>query len=585
MSWTIDSLEFNKRKKITISKTNVASGLSNFPLLVKLLEDTDLGPACRSDGFDIRFTSSDGSTLLPQERELFYNSPGNCLIPNGTSTKGTLAHNSAFDLTGGGTVCAWIKDTGSSDAGYILSKTDYASSGGWGFYWEATSNDLRFYVGSSTSYASSAVFSDTDWVFVAVTWDSSGHITFYRNGVTAGTANKGSAIGTNSIGLVLGNRTGGTASATWLGSNLDQLVVFNRVLSASELVKIYNSGKGLAFSTSVAPFDSGVVACWDFNSSDGTDSSGNGYSLTMTDASYATGNVSKPNNSANYIGWVQVPSVSSASDTEIYMYYGNSSGTSQANPQNVWDNNFKAVFHGNSLTDSTGNTTLTPVATFAAGSIGKINKGFFCDGNSDVGYAADGGATDIYGATQKITISAWQRRDVAQGNEYIHSIVAKYGNATGARQYLLQSREFDSDGNAGTALALSSDGATSSYTVGATIPATGAWAYVSGVYNNSDIRSYVNGLLDSNGAKNPKTYTAGIYNGVASFSIGAMLYSGAWAWFFNGYICEVRVSNIDRSADWVKFEFYNMNSATNELTFGSEEEPTATATGNFFLLF
>jgi prepilin-type N-terminal cleavage/methylation domain-containing protein len=68
------------RKAIVISHTNVGSttDLLNFPLLVKINADTDIGGNIgdTNTGRDIRFTSSDGTTLLPYERENFNVSGG-----------------------------------------------------------------------------------------------------------------------------------------------------------------------------------------------------------------------------------------------------------------------------------------------------------------------------------------------------------------------------------------------------------------------------------------------------------------------------------------------------------------------------
>jgi type IV pilus assembly protein PilA len=61
---------WNSRKRIVISGTNVTSALTNFPLYVKVSADADLASA-RADGYDIRFTASDGTTLYPYERESF----------------------------------------------------------------------------------------------------------------------------------------------------------------------------------------------------------------------------------------------------------------------------------------------------------------------------------------------------------------------------------------------------------------------------------------------------------------------------------------------------------------------------------
>lgn len=63
------------RMKIAIDSTNVSSNLSNFPLYVTFIDDS-IGANARSDGFDIVFTSSDGTTNLPYDRERFSVSAG-----------------------------------------------------------------------------------------------------------------------------------------------------------------------------------------------------------------------------------------------------------------------------------------------------------------------------------------------------------------------------------------------------------------------------------------------------------------------------------------------------------------------------
>ena len=80
MAWTVDSLVYDNRKKITIQNANVDSDLANFTVYVDITADADIGAISNADGFDIRFTSSDGSTLLKYERESFAISDG---IANG----------------------------------------------------------------------------------------------------------------------------------------------------------------------------------------------------------------------------------------------------------------------------------------------------------------------------------------------------------------------------------------------------------------------------------------------------------------------------------------------------------------------
>lgn len=57
------------RKKITISNSNVDADLDDFPLYVKVSADADIGDEAQADGDDVRFTSSDGTTLLSYEEE------------------------------------------------------------------------------------------------------------------------------------------------------------------------------------------------------------------------------------------------------------------------------------------------------------------------------------------------------------------------------------------------------------------------------------------------------------------------------------------------------------------------------------
>jgi hypothetical protein len=60
------------------------------------------------------------------------------------------------------------------------------------------------------------------------------------------------------------------------------------------------------------------------------------------------------------VAWVAVPALSSTTDTDIHMFYGNPSASNQQNPAVVWDSDYKAVYHmcdatTSTITDSTGN--------------------------------------------------------------------------------------------------------------------------------------------------------------------------------------------------------------------------------------
>jgi uncharacterized repeat protein (TIGR01451 family) len=55
--------------------------------------------------------------------------------------------------------------------------------------------------------------------------------------------------------------------------------------------------------------------------------------------------------------WVEVTALSGSVDTDIYMYYGNSSASDQEDEAGTWSDNYEAVYHlhNNSFADATGN--------------------------------------------------------------------------------------------------------------------------------------------------------------------------------------------------------------------------------------
>jgi len=66
MAWLTN---WNYRKQVTIDETKVDADLTDFPVSVKLTSSNFDFSKALSTGYDIRFTSSDGTTLLKYERE------------------------------------------------------------------------------------------------------------------------------------------------------------------------------------------------------------------------------------------------------------------------------------------------------------------------------------------------------------------------------------------------------------------------------------------------------------------------------------------------------------------------------------
>ena len=134
------------------------------------------------------------------------------------------------------------------------------------------------------------------WTHVAVTRDASGDATFYCDGAQYGTPNQTSgtpAAGTENV--YIGNRGSGTEP--WDGP-LDEVRIYNRILSAAEITKLYQSAQSKFNSSQTKQLTNGLVGYWTFDGKDtswtsataGTtrDLSGNNNTGTLTNMSQST---------------------------------------------------------------------------------------------------------------------------------------------------------------------------------------------------------------------------------------------------------------------------------------------------------
>jgi hypothetical protein len=113
--------------------------------------------------------------------------------------------------------------------------------------------------------------------------------------------------------------------------------------------------------------------------------------------------------------WVEIPSLSSTTDTEIYMYFGNSDCSSQEDVTGTWSNGYVAVYHMNDATtstilDSTSNdndgtkkAANEPIETDA-----KIYKGQEFDGTDDYVFLSDSSSLN---PSSEITWNFWVNFD------------------------------------------------------------------------------------------------------------------------------------------------------------------------------
>ena len=116
------------------------------------------------------------------------------------------------------------------------------------------------------------------------------------------------------------------------------------------------------------------------------------------------------------MAWVEVPALSMAVDTDIYLYYGNNSAPNQENPAATWSNGFEAVWHlsevptgalGEIIDSAKTNhgTAEGAIGGYAASQPARFGTGLLFDGGDDLIRVPD--SADLDGISATGTISLW----------------------------------------------------------------------------------------------------------------------------------------------------------------------------------
>ena len=199
--------------------------------------------------------------------------------------------------------------------------------------------------------------------------------------------------------------------------------------------------------------------------------------------------------------------------------------------------------------DLTDNNTV-PTSSTAKG--GSYSRNF--NGSTEFLHHNDAGSTEINGADQSISMCAWARPDTTTSN---HAIMGKARYQDNDRQYELYIQDNTDAENVVCMLGDAATGSTSTYAITAdnTI-ADGNWYHLCCVYNDTDIRIYINGTVCNNGADCPKAYVDGIYNSDNPFRVGAVGDAGWTGHYFDGLIDSAVIFNDELSAAEVA-EIYN----------------------------
>jgi len=193
--------------------------------------------------------------------------------------------------------------------------------------------------------------------------------------------------------------------------------------------------------------------------------------------------------------------------------------------------------------DSTSSGNDGTAAGDATTTTAKIYRGGTFDGNGDY---VDIGSILISETNPTFSITVWA---YAESIDKYDGLISQYTSGANGRFYI-GTINF---GDFGYRIGGSSKS-------GSTI-STGSWQHYGFVKNGTAVTGYLNGTSDFTDTAEANIHQTNTLIGVIT--------TESYEW--DGIIDEVRISSIARSAAWIKFEYYNINEADNELTWGGEE--------------
>ena len=259
------------------------------------------------------------------------------------------------------------------------------------------------------------------------------------------------------------------------------------------------------------------------------------------------------------VAWVKIPSLSSTVDTDIFMYYGNAGISNQQDAENVWDENYFAVWH---MSESSGiiyDSTSNNYDLFSVGSptyrqTGAIGYGIlFDDANPD--YFQRDGAISI---TAPMTMSAWFNDDSATTDD---RNFVQISNKDVADHY---SRLAQGETTTNIVHVGGKGGSTGEWAETVATYTDNTWNYATGIFESASSRTIYLNIVNS--VNDTGSFTA---TGLDRINIG---YEGdsSPGDAMSGLLDEIRISKIARSVIWMETEYNNQNNPS--LFFAEQAE-------------
>lgn len=266
--------------------------------------------------------------------------------------------------------------------------------------------------------------------------------------------------------------------------------------------------------------------------------------------------------------------ISTSTNTTYYLYYGNAAASDQQNITGVWDSNYKAVYH---LTESpTGSAPQQKDSTSNANNLTvTTNSGSPVATSSQIGLGVNYPTTSEYagttaisagnvgvGTTTSYTVSQWMNI-----NSYlvVDGYPVQFSGTTGGTGFNIGPVVDTGDK---LNFAINNVGGFGIKKTTSVTQTVGSWFYFTGTADGTNLNFYLNGVFQSSVALGT------IGDGQAL--IGGSLANGVGFRFSDARYDEMRLSNTNRSASWIKTEYNNQFSPSTFYAVGAEENPPVT---------
>jgi hypothetical protein len=187
--------------------------------------------------------SGNGGTGTLVGSPTYSSTNGGSLVFSGTNYVTAATANSLFNFgTGNFSMFMWIKCSTINNYTTIASLDNSASGNGIVFYGQTGSGYFRTWVAGVVNVGTIVVCSG-NWINIGIT-RSSGLVTQYINGLSTSTFTAANSVLTNQTLALGSNVSTGPGGYAGFPGNISTVNIYNRAISAAEVLQNYNALRG-----------------------------------------------------------------------------------------------------------------------------------------------------------------------------------------------------------------------------------------------------------------------------------------------------------------------------------------------------